>query len=75
MASRLVAGGADVNAVCSPAGDTILHMLAHQASDLTYQSYVIWIHFEINVLNLSVKIWGYCILYTYWTLHTLSSPL
>ena len=31
-------------------------------NDFTYRWYVIWIIFEIHVLNLSVKIWGYCIL-------------
>ena len=31
-------------------------------NDFTYRWYVIWIISEIHVRNLSVKIWGYCIL-------------
>ena len=37
-------------------------------NNFRYIWYVIWIIFEIHVLNLSVKIWGYCT-YTYWTVH------
>ena len=32
-AQRLVEAGADVNSICSPASDTILHLLAGQARE------------------------------------------